>query len=82
MRHTTHRVSRQPQIICSASRSSLDKWGLGMVSIMFSGIFTSVTTEHNLENPQRNPALSRRSLLRRLAFVLGVASVLVLAAIR
>jgi hypothetical protein len=43
---------------------------------MFSSIFTNVTTEHSLENPRRNPALSRRSVIRRLAFVLGVASAL------
>ncbi len=44
-----------------------------MVPFMFSGIFTNVTTEHDLENPRRNEALSRRSVIRRLVFVLGVA---------
>ncbi|NNN10072.1 MAG: hypothetical protein HKL85_12895 [Acidimicrobiaceae bacterium] len=39
-------------------------------------MFFNVTTEHNLENPQRNPPLSRQSLLRRLAAVLAIAAAL------
>jgi hypothetical protein len=39
-------------------------------------MFFSVTTEHDLENPPRNPPLSRGSLLRRLAAVLVIAAAL------
>jgi hypothetical protein len=49
-----------------------------MLTTMFSGLFTNVTTEHNLEHPQLNLPLSRQSVLRRLAFVLVVALSLVL----